>query len=54
MRITRWGGVALAAAAALAALAGRSRAEIHNGGVDCTNWNGTYRLAGTYSPNGTS
>src|SRR5437762_26628 len=49
MRITRWGGVALAAAAALAALAGRSRAEIHNGGVDCTNWNGTYHMLGSYT-----
>jgi len=49
MRITRWGGVALATAAALAALAGRSRAEIHNGGVDCTNWNGTYNMLGSYT-----
>jgi len=49
MRIIRWVGIAIAAAAGLAALAGRTRAEIHNGGVDCTNWNGTYSMLGSYA-----
>jgi hypothetical protein len=48
MRIRGSGLLILAAAgvAALAGLAGRSYAIVHNGGVDCTNWNGTYVLAG--------
>src|SRR5438270_2976375 len=48
MRIRRSSLLILAAAgaASLAGMAGRSHAIIHNGGVDCTNWNGTYALAG--------
>ena len=45
----RYLALLLLAGAGLAIAATSTRAEIHNGGVDCTNWNGTYRLAGTYS-----
>src|SRR5262249_43740421 len=47
MRIRRSSLLFLAAAgaASLAGFAGRSHAIIHNGGIDCTNWNGTYALA---------
>src|SRR5438874_2144085 len=41
--------LAAAGAASLAGMAGRSHAIVHNGGVDCTNWNGTYVLAGASS-----
>jgi hypothetical protein len=45
LRIERWGKTVCFTTLGLAALASRTGAEIHNGGVDCTNWNGTYRLA---------
>jgi hypothetical protein len=36
----------IGAAAGAVALQVTTHAEIHNGGVDCTNWNGLYNLAG--------
>jgi hypothetical protein len=42
----RYIGILLLAAAGVAMTTVMTRAEIHNGGVDCTNWNGVYNLAG--------
>ncbi len=47
MRIRHWGTALILAVASLAAFAVQGRAEIHNGGVDCTNWNGVYKLVGS-------
>jgi hypothetical protein len=51
MRINRRGVIVSGAAAGLAGLAVQARAEIHNGGVDVTNWNGTYELSGSSASN---
>src|SRR5262249_14284110 len=47
-RIRQWGRFLFLAGAAVGAVALQvtTHAEIHNGGVDCTNWNGVYNLAG--------
>ena len=43
--INRWGKTVLFTTLGLAALASRTGAEIHDGGVDCTNWRRQLRLA---------
>ena len=48
MRMRQWGRILFLAGAAAGAVALQvnTHAEVHNGGVDCTNWNGVYNLAG--------
>jgi len=53
MRFRRWGRFLFLSGAAVGAVALQigTHAEVHNGGVDCTNWNGVYKLGGSTTNN---